>query len=400
MLKLVKDFDAQTASTYVNPYAVDVIRTKRRDLIYGISHTKDLLDLLVTEGVIPAAKRSVILTIRTRKDQNSRVMDILEARGERACRKFFHPCLMLAEPDLYQRIKTYVRDVSVRIQDTSRQLIGYLLEKEEEEMDKMTNNIVNQTFKKTHSLFTFEERRTFSTQDKDGQSIQEPKLDKPAQSKPEDLIHRIAKDGELKLLEEMLEDIDINSVNSSNQTLLHIAAERGYLPIIELLIHKGARLDLQDLKGHTALHRAASRGHTRIVKALIKAGAPIYTPDQQGKTPIHLAAGNDNQDAVKVLVKEEASQSESYTQNMFLHMAAMEDNWRLAEQLLQSGATVDARNNHKKTALFYAVATNSEKTVNVLLTAGATVDYEVLNEAMKLNQESILHLLLCESVKD
>lgn len=35
----------------------------------------------------------------------------------------------------------------------------------------------------------------------------------------------------------------------------------------ELLIHKGAKLDLQDYRGHTALHRAASRGHTEIVRA-------------------------------------------------------------------------------------------------------------------------------------
>lgn len=35
----------------------------------------------------------------------------------------------------------------------------------------------------------------------------------------------------------------------------------------ELLIHKGAKLDLQDYRGHTALHRAANRGHTVIVRA-------------------------------------------------------------------------------------------------------------------------------------
>lgn len=397
MFNILKDFKAQAASNGINPYAVDVIRAKRNDLVYGISRTEALLDLLVTEGVMTAAKRSIILTIRSRKDQNSRVLDILEARGERACRKFFHPCLMLAEPNLYQRIKAYVGSVNEHIQDTRRQLIGYLLEREKEEMDKITDRLVSQTHENT-SLFTTEEPKKISTKNKGATSVPLEKLeDKPAQSQPEHLIHMIATNGELVLLEELLKDIDINTVNSSNETLLHVAAEHGHLSVIELLIRKGAKLDLQDIKGHTALHRATSKGHTEIVKALIKVGAPIYALDLQGKTPIHLAAENEKRHSVKVLVKEEAKQSESHTQDMFLHMAAMEDNWRLADWLLQGGASVDAKNHLKKTALFYAVARNNEETVNVLLNAGANVDSDVLNEAIKLNQESILRLLLGES---
>lgn len=393
MFNILQGFDAQAASTYINPYAVDVIRTKRKDLVYGISHTEDLLDHLVTEGVMTAAKKSIVLTIRTRKDQNSRVLDILEARGERACRKFFHPCLMLAEPDLYQRIKTYVGGVNEHIRDTRRQLIGYLLERDQElEVGEITDIVTQKT------LLATKETKKSSPEKKDRSTVPLLKSEehKPAPSKPENLIHMIAADGELALLEELLENTDINTINSSNETLLHVAAEHGHLSIIELLIRKGARLDMQDNKGHTPLHRAASRGHTEIVRALTQAGAPIYALDLQGKAPIHLAVVNEQLNSVKVLVKEEARQSESLTQDMFLHTAAMEDNWRLAELLLQSGATVDAINNHKKTALFHAVSRNNEKTVTVLLNAGAKVDFDVINEAIKLNEESILRLLLGE----
>ncbi|XP_042340035.1 CARD- and ANK-domain containing inflammasome adapter protein [Plectropomus leopardus] len=385
MFSILKGFDAQTTSGYINPYAVDVIRAKRSDLIYGISHTEDLLDLLVTEGVMTAAKRSIVLTIRTRKDQNSRVLDILEAGGERACRKFFHPCLMLAEPDLYQQIKTYVGGVNERIRDTRRQLIGYLLERDPEGIVAVQKtSIATKGAKK--SCRVKEKRSTMP--------LLKSEQHKPAQSQPENLIHMTATDGEITLLKELLEDADINTVNSSNETLLHVAAENGHLSIIELLILKGARLDLQDNNGHTALHRAARGGHTEIVRALIQAGAPIYTLNPQGKTPIHLAAENEHLDSVKALVKEEAKQSESHTQDMFLHTAAVEDNWSLAELLLQNGAAVNARNADKKTALFYAVSQNNQKTTSVLLNAGAEVDYDVINEAIKLNEESTLRLLL------
>ncbi|XP_070689060.1 CARD- and ANK-domain containing inflammasome adapter protein [Pempheris klunzingeri] len=390
MFNTLKAFDAQTASNYINPYAVDVIRAKRRDLIYGISNTKDLLDLLVTEGAMTAAKRSIVLTIRTRKDQNCRVLDILEARGERACRKFFHPCLMLAEPDLYERIKTYVGGVNEHMQDARRQLIGYLLEKDQEGVDKIRERTVTQ---KTRTLFATK-GSSLEKEDVSTLPLFKPEDLKTAQSKAEHLIHTIATDGEVGLLEELLGDSDINIVNSSHETLLHLAAEHGHLSTIELLIRKGARLDLQDNKGHTALHRAASRGHSDIVRALIQSGAPIYTLDLQGKTPVHLAAENGHLNSVKLLVKEEARQPESHIQDIFLHMASIEDNWRLAEMLLQSGAAVDATNSHKKTALFYAVSHNNEETLSVLLNAGAKVDYDVLNEAIKLKEESTLRLLL------
>ncbi|XP_023284986.1 ankyrin-1-like [Seriola lalandi dorsalis] len=392
MFNIIKGFDAQAASNYINPYAVDVIRTKRKDLVYGISHTEDLLDLLVTEGVMTAAKRSIILTIRTRKDQNSRVLDIMEARGERACRKFFHPCLMLTEPNIYLQIKTYLGNVNEHIRDTSRQLIGYLLEREKEG----TAGIATQTHKKTSSLFPIEKTKRFSLEIEDSSTV--PLENEAPQCKPENHIHRVATDGEQVLLEKLLEEeTNINIVSSSNETLLHVAAKHGHLSIIELLTRKGARLELQDNNGHTALHSAASWGHTDIVRALLKAGASIYTLDLHNKTPIHLAAENEHLDSVKVLVKEEAKQSDSHTQDMFLHMAATEDNWRLAELLLQTGAAVDARNNFNKTALFYAVARSNEKTASVLLKSGAKVDYDIINEAIKLNQESILRLLLANA---
>ncbi|XP_062280593.1 CARD- and ANK-domain containing inflammasome adapter protein [Scomber scombrus] len=396
MMNILKDFDAQAASNYINPYAVDVIRAKRRDLVYGISHTEDLLELLVTEGVMTAAKRSIVLTIRTQKDQNSRVLDILEAQGERACRKFFHPCLMVAEPALYQRIKTYVGSVNEQIRDTSRQLIGYLLEREQEGMDNVADRVVTQ---KTHSVFSTSDTKRSSIQEEDRSTLPIVKSEdhEAAQSKSESLIHMIVSDGEVALVDDLLSNTNIDTVNSSNETLLHVAAEYGHLSIIELLLRRGARMDLQDNRGYTALHRAASRGHTEIVKALIMAGTPIYTLDLQKETPIHLAAKNEHLNSVKVLVKEEAKQLESHTQDKFLHMAAMGDNWRLVEMLLQSGAAVDARNNHKKTALFYAVARSNEKTVTVLLNAGAKVDYDVINEAIKLNQESIVRLLLANT---
>lgn len=362
MIHILKDFHkAQAASNGVNPYAIDVLRTKRKYLVHGISHTEHLLDLLVTEGVITAMKKSIILKFRTRREQNSRVLELLEVTGEWACRKFFHPCLMLAEPALYHQIKAYVGSVNEYIQDPRRQLIGYLLERDQE----MTHEVTKKNVTQKPCLFV-----------SNGAGIMKdntvpPQLDL-AQTNPERL-HKVVVDGKLA---EVINNNNINNSNVSTKTQLHEVAECGYMSTEELL-KKDTRLNLQDSHNLKAPHRAATRGSSRteVVRAL-SAG------HEQGKTVEGLG--------------EDAERYKRHTQDMSLHKAALEDNWQLVECLLQNGATIDARNDQNKTALFNAVAKSHEKTVTTLLNAGAKVDSDVVKEAIKLNHKSVLKILLGE----
>ena len=55
--------------------------------------------------------------------------------------------------------------------------------------------------------------------------------DKTAQHKPENIIYMIATDGELVLLEELLQDTNVKTVSPSNETLLYAAAKHGHLSV-------------------------------------------------------------------------------------------------------------------------------------------------------------------------
>lgn len=174
----LKCFDAQAASNYINPYSVDVIRAERRDLIYGVSHTENLLDHLVAEGAMTAAKRYIVLT---RIDQNCRVLDKVEARGERACRKFFHPCLMLAKPDLYQQIKAYMLVVWTNILETQGDnWLDIPWRGTRRGIDKITARIVT---REIHTLFSTEETKKSSSVKEDRSTVPFLKSGEPAQSK-------------------------------------------------------------------------------------------------------------------------------------------------------------------------------------------------------------------------
>ncbi|KAL7803511.1 hypothetical protein V8C44DRAFT_353064 [Trichoderma aethiopicum] len=69
--------------------------------------------------------------------------------------------------------------------------------------------------------------------------------------------------------------------------LLHIAAEFGHAPLISLLIkdHK-AHVNGKDEDGNTPLHIAALRGHLDVVKMLVENGARIDSRDHYGQTPL------------------------------------------------------------------------------------------------------------------
>uniref|UniRef100_A0A8D0DXP8 Uncharacterized protein n=1 Tax=Salvator merianae TaxID=96440 RepID=A0A8D0DXP8_SALMN len=128
-----------------------------------------------------------------------------------------------------------------------------------------------------------------------------------------------------------------------------------------------SNLEAKDKKGRTPLHRAAERGHDNTVKMLLRAGANMYSLDQEAKSPLHLASQSYHTQVLKSILKEEARQHRN--QHNFLHMAALRDS--------------------RQTALSYAVSKGFEKTVKVLLEAGAPVDSSTLDMAFNTIEKDL-----------
>lgn len=55
---------------------------------------------------------------------------------------------------------------------------------------------------------------------------------------------------------------NINILNRSGKSALHVAAENGDVANLNLLISNGANLNIRDKFGLTAMHLAASNGNT------------------------------------------------------------------------------------------------------------------------------------------
>lgn len=77
--------------------------------------------------------------------------------------------------------------------------------------------------------------------------------------------------------------------------LLEIAAQNNDVPVLTLLLSKGAKIDARGVYGYTALTRAASRGNVEAVSVLLKAGADPNLKDSLfGETALHKATRSTN----------------------------------------------------------------------------------------------------------
>jgi ankyrin repeat protein len=91
---------------------------------------------------------------------------------------------------------------------------------------------------------------------------------------------------------------------------LHWASTRAQKKVINLLLQKGADINLKDNGGVTPLHLATIYGLEGTIAQLVKKGADVFVHTLMYKnTPLHVAAESGNKKAVDVLIRAVCTQS-------------------------------------------------------------------------------------------
>ena len=94
-------------------------------------------------------------------------------------------------------------------------------------------------------------------------------------------------------------DIRVDTSNAANETPLMMASLRGNLEAAKLLIAKGAAVNRS---GWTPLHYAASGPSLPLLELLLDRGAVIDAASPSRSTPLMMAAGYGAQEAVELLL--------------------------------------------------------------------------------------------------
>ena len=114
------------------------------------------------------------------------------------------------------------------------------------------------------------------------------------------------------------------------ETPLHEAAYYGCIPIMTLLLERGADVTARDTStGETPLHKAMYWGRSRAIEVLLTYGADVNVQEHNGDTPLHRAS----------------------------QVCCVTGDTVSIELLLAHGANVNVRNNQGKTPLEGVLAT-------------------------------------------
>ncbi|XP_035880359.1 ankyrin repeat domain-containing protein 6 isoform X1 [Phyllostomus discolor] len=191
------------------------------------------------------------------------------------------------------------------------------------------------------------------------------------------------------------------AVTKHGRTPLHLAANKGHLPVVQILLKAGCDLDVQDDGDQTALHRATVVGNTEVIAALIQEGCALDRQDKDGNTALHEASWHGFSQSVKLLVKAGANVlAKNKAGNTALHLACQNSHSQSARVLLLGGSRADLKNNAGDTCLHVAARYNHLSIIKLLLSAFCSVHEKnqagdtALHVAASLNHKKVVKILL------
>ncbi|KAL2535348.1 ankyrin-3-like [Forsythia ovata] len=190
-------------------------------------------------------------------------------------------------------------------------------------------------------------------------------------------------------------DIDLNSVNSQNQTALHVAAIHGHVEALQFLVSIGSDPDITDSDGWTPLHFAAHEGRVEAVEFLLNHSFfAKYALTKEGKTAFSLAVEKGNSQVYDML----------HLGDM-LHRAARIDDVHTMKSCVAQGGKVNGRDQYGWTPLHRASFKGHIESVKLLISHGARVDlvdgagYTPLLRAVESGHVQVAMYLLSNGAK-
>ncbi|NP_001084771.1 death associated protein kinase 1 S homeolog [Xenopus laevis] len=191
------------------------------------------------------------------------------------------------------------------------------------------------------------------------------------------IIHAINDDNVpgLQHLFGSLSNYDVNQPNKHGTPPLLIAAGCGNIQILELLIKRGAQIDVQDKAGSNAIYWASRHGHVETLKFLHQNNCSLDIKDKSGETALHVAARYGHVEVIQYLCSigshPDIQDKEEETP---LHCAAWHGYYPVAKALCQAGCNVNIRNREGETPILTAAARGYHDIVECLVDHGGDLD--------------------------
>ena len=171
--------------------------------------------------------------------------------------------------------------------------------------------------------------------------------------------------------------IDIDEGEPTGMNPLMIAAIRGHLRVVEILLEKGADVSaVDDDAGFSPLHCSAAAGQVAATKVLVKAGADLEAVVSSADgTPLHVAARTGHSEVVRVLIEAGANPNSLLGGVCVpLDLAAFRGHSEVAHQLIQECGIEGCGGESVGMGALRAAAEEQHVEIMCLLTSAGVVD--------------------------
>ncbi|XP_041793305.1 uveal autoantigen with coiled-coil domains and ankyrin repeats protein isoform X2 [Chelmon rostratus] len=158
------------------------------------------------------------------------------------------------------------------------------------------------------------------------------------------------------------------------RSAFHLAATRGHLDCLNLILGHSVDVTATDATGKNALHLSSRNGHSLCVQKLLQHNCPVGNVDLQGRTALHDAVMAGCPSSVKLLCDTGASvNATDFDGRTPLVLATQMCHPRICQLLLERGADITVRDKQNKTALILGCEYGCKDAVEVLLKSGIDV---------------------------
>ena len=137
---------------------------------------------------------------------------------------------------------------------------------------------------------------------------------------------------------------------------LILAASHGHSECIKVLVSAGGMVDLPDAWGNSALLKAISSDHEECVRTLLEQGSNVNARNRSGTSALQNAIIRGNHSVIEHLLDKKCSVSDYSNDLPPLHAATLNGCKGCVELVLAAGMSTECVDNHRRTALYVAVA--------------------------------------------
>ncbi|XP_038633700.1 ankyrin repeat domain-containing protein 24-like isoform X2 [Scyliorhinus canicula] len=163
-------------------------------------------------------------------------------------------------------------------------------------------------------------------------------------------------------------------LDTEGRSAYHLAAMRGHVDCLEVILAHGVDVTALDGSGLNALHLAAKYGNHQCVKRLLQERCPVNAVDSYGRIALHHAATSGSFSCVQTLCNFKSPLNVHDDDGCTpLILAAQMSNYEMCRCLIVRGGDVNTRDKQGRTALMLACENDSVETVDVLVRSGANV---------------------------